>query len=124
MLIVVLLLRRIEVLRQAQDKVVGICAAAIGQDARKQDNKERILALLNPLSPLAPATPSVRTDTPPLAGGDGERQEGMRGLANADIREALQISERSVVRYMDELEKEGRVEQVGNTGRGVIYRLK
>ena len=45
-------------------------------------------------------------------------------LTNADIREALGISAASVVRYMDELEKEGKVEQVGDTGRGVAYRLK
>lgn len=82
--------------RKNREKVVGICAAAIGQDAKKRENKEKILALL------------------------AERRE----LSNSDIREALGISERSVVRYLDELEKEGKVEQVGSTGRGVQYRLR
>lgn len=52
----------------------------------------------------------------------GEKSSGE--LSNADIRNALGIFERSVVRYMDELEHEGKAEQVGPTGRGVTYRLK
>lgn len=82
--------------RRSRETAVGICAAAIGQDARKRENKEKILALL------------------------AERKE----LSNSDIREALGVSDRSVIRYMDELEKEGQAEQAGNTGRGVLYRLK
>lgn len=82
--------------RKTRENIVGICAAALGQDARKRENKEKILALL------------------------GERGE----LSNSDIREALGVSDRSVIRYMDELEREGKVEQVGNTGRSVTYRLK
>ena len=45
-------------------------------------------------------------------------------LSNSDIQDSLGFSDRSVVRYMDELEAEGKVEQVGDIGRGVIYRLK
>lgn len=89
--IIVLLLSR-----RARETTIGICAAAIGQDAKKRENKEKILALLTE-----------------------------RGSANNhDIRETLGISERSVVRYMDELEREDKVKQVGNTGRGVLYRLR
>lgn len=58
----------------------------------KRENKEKILALL------------------------AEKSE----LSNVDIRESLGISGRSAIRYMDELEREGKVERVGNTGRGVI----
>ena len=50
--------------------------------------------------------------------------EGRAGLSNSDIRESFGLSDRSVVRYMDELEKEGKVEQVGDIGRNVVYRLK
>ncbi|PIQ91580.1 MAG: hypothetical protein COV70_02910 [Parcubacteria group bacterium CG11_big_fil_rev_8_21_14_0_20_39_22] len=82
--------------RRTREPIVGICETAIGLDAKKKDRKERILAFL--------------------------REKGE--LSNSDIREALEISERSVVRYMNELEKEGSVEQVGDTGRGVTYRLK
>ncbi|MDD5071784.1 MAG: winged helix-turn-helix transcriptional regulator [Patescibacteria group bacterium] len=82
--------------RKGREAAVGICAAAIGQDAKKRENKEKTEALL--------------------------KERG--SLSNSDIREALGISDRSVIRYMDELEKEGKVEQVGSTGRGVVYRLK
>lgn len=83
-------------LREGKDAAVGICAAALGQMARKNANKEKILALL--------------------------RERGEMG--NEDIREELGISRRSVARYMDELEEENRVEQAGDIGRGVIYRPK
>jgi predicted HTH transcriptional regulator len=43
---------------------------------------------------------------------------------NSDLRELLNISRNSIVRYMDDLEKKGKVEQVGNTGQGVTYHLK
>lgn len=82
--------------RKTREQVYGICATALDQTVRKNANKEKILTLL------------------------AERREA----SNSDIREALGVSERSAVRYMDELEREGKVEQVGNTGRGVTYRLK
>lgn len=89
--IVVLLLAR-----KTRDKVVGICATAIGLDAKKREHKEKIEAIL--------------------------KERG--SLSNSDICEAIRISDRSVIRYMDELEREGKVEQVGNTGRSVTYRLR
>ncbi len=45
-------------------------------------------------------------------------------LSNSEIRQYLGISDRVVVNYMDELEKMGKVEQVGETGRSVYYKLK
>ncbi len=41
--------------------------------------------------------------------------------AEARIVQMLGIPESSVTRYMDELEKEGKVRQVGETGAGVRY---
>ena len=82
--------------QKTREKVVGICAAVMGMDAKKRERKEKILELF-----------------------------ASRGsLNNSDIREILKISERSVVRYLDEMEKENKVEQVGSTGRSVTYRLK
>lgn len=82
--------------KKTREQVVGICATALDQTVRKNGNKEKILALL------------------------AERGE----LSNADIREHLGVSRRSAVRYLDELEKEGKVEQAGDIGRGVVYRLR
>jgi len=82
--------------KRARQEAAGICEVALGQTAKKNANKERVLTLLR------------------------ERGE----LSNAEIREALGVVRRSVIRYMTELEKEGKVEQVGEIGRSVIYRLK
>ena len=76
--------------------VVRVYENATGQTARKRENKEKVLALL------------------------GERGE----ISNEDIREALGVSAATVVRYMDELEQEGKIGQVGSTGHAVKYRLK
>jgi len=45
-------------------------------------------------------------------------------LSNAKIRETLGVSSRTAVRYLDELEKKGKVEQVGKIGHAVTYRLR
>lgn len=82
--------------RKGRQTAVGMCATALDQTVRKNVNKEKAVSFF--------------------------REKGH--VSNAELREALGISERSAVRYMDELEKEGKVEQVGNTGRGVTYRLK
>jgi Fic family protein len=79
--------------RKTREPVVGICAAALDQTVRKNANKAKILELLQTSE-----------------------------LTNSDIRDALGVSRNTAVRYMDELEAEGRVEQVGTTGRSVLYR--
>lgn len=45
-------------------------------------------------------------------------------LSNKEIRKQLKISDRTVVKYMDELEKEGKVKQVGKTGKSAYYAMK
>jgi predicted HTH transcriptional regulator len=82
--------------RKTRERAVGICAIALDQMVRKNANKEKTLAFIQ------------------------ERKEA----SNEEIREYLGVSRRSVVRYLDALEKEGRVEQVGTIGRSVIYRVK
>jgi len=96
--VVILLTRkgREKVIRPVQNKVVGICATALDQTVRKNANKEKALAFIQ------------------------EKKEA----GNEEIRQYLGVSRRSAVRYLDELEKEGRIEQVGDIGRGVVYRLK
>ena len=73
---------------------MGICGFVLDQTVQKQDNKQKILDLLQ---------------------GKGE-------LSNSDIRAVLAVSRRSAVKYTTELEKEGKIEQVGDIGRGVVYR--
>lgn len=78
-------------------KNVGMLGKAQGliekQSEEKEDNKRRILGILE-------------TQTP---------------LTNNHIEQLLGISDATATRYLDELEKEGKVRQVGKTGRHVYY---
>lgn len=75
-------------------EVVGVCEVALERSSQKEARKQRVMEMINEV---------------------GE-------LGNEDIRERLGVSARSVVNYMNELEAEGRVEQVGAVGRSVTYR--
>lgn len=82
--------------RRGREAAIGICSSALDQTVRKNANKEKTLAFI--------------------------KERG--NASNEEIREHLNVSRRSVVRYLDALEKEGNVEQIGDIGRGVTYRLK
>lgn len=66
------------------------------QTKRKEENKEKILALFT-------------------------TQEK---VANNDIEKLLGVSDATATRYLSELEQEGKLVQIGTTGRGVEYRRK
>lgn len=42
-------------------------------------------------------------------------------ITNDDVEEALSVSDATASRYLSELEEEGKIRQVGETGRGVYY---
>lgn len=65
------------------------------QQGKKQENKERILEYLK------------------------ERGQA----ANDDFERLLSVSDATVTNYLNELEAEGAVRQVGSTGKGVYYEL-
>ena len=79
-----------------KEEFVGICASAVETASQKEARKESALALLR------------------------ERGE----LGNSEIRAMLGVASRTAVRYLDELEREGKVEQVGRVGHAVTYRLR
>jgi Fic family protein len=66
------------------------------QTQGKQENKEKVLALF-------------------------ARQEA---VSNNDVEKLLGVSDATATRYLSELEREGRVQQIGTTGRGVEYKIK
>lgn len=74
-------------------ELVGICLSAIETTSQKEGRKQRALEML--------------------------REQGE--LSNSEIREELGVASRTVVKYMSELESEGKVKQVGDVGRGVVY---
>lgn len=45
-------------------------------------------------------------------------------VTNNDIEKLLDVSDATATRYLSDLEQDGKIEQIGKTGRGVEYRLK
>jgi Fic family protein len=45
-------------------------------------------------------------------------------ITNNDVEKLLGVSDATATNYLDELEKKGKIEQIGKTGRSVYYRLK
>lgn len=82
---------------------VGIASKYSGnadeQTLRRAQGKEKILASFASLE---------------SAGGDGR-------VSNNDIEKLLGVSDATATRYLDELEKEGKIHQVGTSGRSVFY---
>jgi len=50
-----------------------------------------------------------------------EQLEKKGRIANDEVQRLLNTSDASATRYLDELEKEGKVKQVGDTGHAVYY---
>ena len=80
----------------AGEEFVGICKSAVETASQKEARKQKVLAML--------------------------REKG--DLSNSEIRKELGISSRTAVRYLDELEAEGKLKQVGAIGHTVTYHLK
>ncbi|MEK7169779.1 MAG: hypothetical protein AAB767_00650 [Patescibacteria group bacterium] len=45
-------------------------------------------------------------------------------VTNDAVEDALGVSDRSATRYLEEPEQEGKITQIGRTGRSVSYRVK
>jgi predicted HTH transcriptional regulator len=45
-------------------------------------------------------------------------------LANDDVQAELGVADATARRYLEELQSEGFIEQIGETGRNVLYRVK
>ena len=50
--------------------------------------------------------------------------KGKTKITNNDIKKLLGVSDATVIRYLNELEKEGLIEQMGETGQSVYYKVK
>ena len=70
--------------------------------------------------------------TPPLIKQQGEEKDANKSklleafsargrMANDEAMKILGVSEATATRYLDELEHDGRIRQVGKTGRSVYY---
>ena len=45
-------------------------------------------------------------------------------ITNNDVEKLLEVSDATATRYLDELEKSGKIKQIQSTGRGVYYKKK
>ena len=50
-----------------------------------------------------------------------ESIEAQKSITNDAVENLLLVSDATATRYLDELEKEGKIKQVGKTGKGVFY---
>jgi Fic family protein len=50
--------------------------------------------------------------------------DAKQGVTSTDIENLLDVGDDTARKYLNELEQEGRIEQVGTTGKGVYYKLK
>ena len=48
-------------------------------------------------------------------------EDGQARITNDDVEKMLGVSNNTVIRYLDELEKEGKLRQVGETGKYTYY---
>src|SRR3989338_9230572 len=44
-------------------------------------------------------------------------------ISNDDVQKLLGVSDATATRYLEELEREGKIRQIGSTGRSVTYKL-
>lgn len=51
-------------------------------------------------------------------------EESKKGITSNDVEELLDVSGQTACKYLNELEDEGEIEQIGSAGRGVYYILK
>lgn len=76
--------------------VSGIASHVQNQQSEKQQRKEKILAMIR------------------------EKDS----TTNNDVEKLLSVSDASATNYLQELEREGKIEQLGERGRFVSYSLK
>jgi Fic family protein len=51
-------------------------------------------------------------------------EKAKKGIDREDVERWLGVSKNTALKYLNELEDDGEIEQVGETGRGVYYRFR
>jgi Fic family protein len=78
---------------------------------RTQERKEGILGMMRRIE-------EVREELV-----DCNPEETGKGISRADVESLLGVSEDTALKYLNELEREGTIKQIGDSGRGVYYVL-
>lgn len=82
--------------RRAACELHGVAVHAEKQQSEKQARKERIIQII--------------------------KEKGI--VVNNDIEKALGVTDTTATNYLQELEREGRIEQIGERGRFVSYKMR
>ncbi|MDP2638673.1 MAG: winged helix-turn-helix transcriptional regulator [Candidatus Azambacteria bacterium] len=90
-------------LASPEKEVSGIAKVNESRKTAKAEAKDKILKLLSAQGGSA-------------SGGDNKTE-----ITNDDVQRALGVSDATATNYLDELEKEGFITQIGKEGRGVKY---
>jgi len=90
----------------------GAIAMGVREDARK--NKTGVS------NPKESAKNTIMEILNSKAASEGEEKR----ITNNDVEKAIGVSDATATRYLDELEEEGKIEQVGKSGRHVYYKKK
>ena len=95
---------------------------------QKKENEKEILALEKEKDELADFGKGLEEYNKKMQEKKEQAKEKIMGLlgnkekiSNTDVVGAIDVSKNSAVRYLDELEADGKVKQVGETGRAVFY---
>jgi Fic family protein len=76
------------------------------QAKQKAENKQKILEFVQANDPTS------------------QSYEGLKKIQNNDVEKLVGVSNATAERYLDELEKEGKLTQHGDIGQGVFYTTK
>ncbi len=93
-IILILLIIILILLNIGKIKEKIVCQSS--QQKKKQENKEKIM----------------------------DELQNKQKITNNDIEKLLNVSDATATRYLNELEKENKIEQIGKIGRAVYYRLR
>lgn len=81
---------------------------------KKEENKKKIIAYLKENAPL-------RSEY--RASGD-KKEDHKHTITNNDVEELLGVGDTSAYKYLEELQQEGVINQIGKEGRSVYYKLR
>jgi Fic family protein len=99
-------------------QATGIGKSMQAQISAKEERKEQIITYLKDNKE------ATNNDIAPLRSEYGATEGKKNTIANNEVEKLLGVSDASATRYLDELEKQGKVEQIGKTGKHVKYQLK
>jgi len=90
-------------------------------DERTEERKKKILDLMGGVAVHQEELRACNVaDIPNQPGANGQSK---KGITTENVEKLLGVSSQTARKYLNELESEKKIEQIGNSGRGVYYTL-